>query len=543
MLVSTFIFSASPVKAQYYTATAQGSGGTYTIECIEEGTSTTGTSPQSLIYTYSHTLVFTVVPAGGQAFSYWSDGYTIYYDNPLTLPLSTTDLTLTAYFTTAGINTYDITASHDAYSTITPDGVTPVAQGSTQTYTWSASPGYYISQINVDGNVNINVNPPYAFTDIQGNHTISVYTEPIGTVNYQYIFQGPYYDDGALSSDTITATAYYVNGNPYTFSLKGPNAATTINAALPLTSITWNDSSSANYTRLISFPTTQPAIQNLRLFITDPNKPSTLYTFPLIIFTGITNAYLQVKTSVSGASYIIEQRNVSSTGSPSFVMQQYQTYTLSLTCDQGIYTQDFTAENIFSNNFILTSGSFISNTTAAPTASAARTSSTALTVKYLDPNATTTWLYVQITHLAGGNTIIDFTDNQTANTYTTTQTVDNATDYTVQIQTYRDGTITEWDIPCPVTSGSNPFAGLFNYLGTWPAGIDPAQIVAAVIIMLFLAIGSYGSAGVSCILSWIITGILMAIGWFTMGGPLFVFAGILSILVVLDESKKTAREA
>ena len=164
-------------------------------------------------------------------------------------------------------------------------------------------------------------------------------------------------------------------------------------------------------------------------------------------------------------------------------------------------------------------------------------------MKYLDPNATTTWLYVQITHLAGGNTIIDFTDNQTANTYTTTQTVDNATDYTVQIQTYRDGTITEWDIPCPVTSGSNPFAGLFNYLGTWPAGIDPAQIVAAVIIMLFLAIGSYGSAGVSCILSWIITGILMAIGWFTMGVPLFVFAGILSILVVLDESKKTAREA
>jgi TM2 domain-containing membrane protein YozV len=70
-----------------------------------------------------------------------------------------------------------------------------------------------------------------------------------------------------------------------------------------------------------------------------------------------------------------------------------------------------------------------------------------------------------------------------------------------------------------------------------------AQIGAAAIIMLFLCIGSFRSAGACCILAWIIGGIMIFLGWWVTSIPEFALAGFLSILIAIDEGKQSVREA
>jgi hypothetical protein len=84
----------------------------------------------------------------------------------------------------------------------------------------------------------------------------------------------------------------------------------------------------------------------------------------------------------------------------------------------------------------------------------------------------------------------------------------------------------------------------------WPQGMTSAQIgqiIGASIVMLFLCIGSFRSAGACCILSWIIFGILLYLGWlgavsiYTI--PQFALSGVIALLVHFSEAKDTVRES
>jgi hypothetical protein len=46
-----------------------------------------------------------------------------------------------------------------------------------------------------------------------------------------------------------------------------------------------------------------------------------------------------------------------------------------------------------------------------------------------------------------------------------------------------------------------------------------------------------------CGLAWIIAGIMVAIGWFTISIPMFAFAGVLTVIIFLTEAKETTRDA
>jgi hypothetical protein len=77
------------------------------------------------------------------------------------------------------INTYNITASSDAHSIITPGSVT-VDYGGNQQFNMTADSGYYISHVYVDGNDQGNVTS-YNFANVQDNHTITVTATPISS--------------------------------------------------------------------------------------------------------------------------------------------------------------------------------------------------------------------------------------------------------------------------------------------------------------------------------------------------------------------------
>ena len=480
---------------------------------------------------------------------------------------------MTAYFTSSGASTFYINATTDVHSAITPTGLTSVTQGNTKSFNWSASTGYFISQVIVDSNLNVNVNPPYAFTNVQANHTITIITEPITTGNYQYTFIGPYYDDGTTSTNTISAIAYWVNGVTYPFTLTGPAASTTISANAPLTLLTWNASSTLNQTRTITFMPT-PTSQSYHLFITNPNQPSFTYNFPITDFYGMTNAYLETQVSIGGTLYTVEQVNTNNIGSPNFIMQQYQTYTLTFVCTQGSYSQQFTAGSTLTNTLPVLAGAFPTTNTTYPVADAERLTSTLIGITYSDPATSTDTVNFLITHMSGDTLVIDYNDIKTG----TSQTIlwgnaDPQTSYTVTVTATISnassayGTNPQWIITVPETASANPWLGAFDWLGQYvqtmpytPTGWTGAngqqlstgliaEFVGMAIILFFLGVGSYRSSGATCIIAWLMSGILIYLGWWQngiVGGlsaiPSFALCGVIAIFITLSEAKATERE-
>ena len=578
LVCSLFLFSiltVTPVHAQYSYAYVYGSGGTYTITDVTLSTSSSGASGTFLQFIPGDQLTFQVSPAGGKAFSYWTDGsLQQFYTNPSDPTYFYGDISLTAIFTTAGVNTYYINStSADSHSVIAQAGLTGVTEGNTQQITWTVDPGYQVVEVNVDGFPYANIASPYTFTNVVANHTLTIYTEATTVANYAYTFSGPYYDDGTSSGDTISATAYWVNNVAQHFYLTEATGSITLNSNSPITTMTWNCSSTLNETRRIDFQPL-PTNQNFTLFITNPSSPSTIYTFPITDFYGMTNPFLETQVSIGGTLYTTEQVNTNNIGSPNFIMQQYQTYTLTFNCKQGSYSQQFTAGTTTTNTLPVLAGAFPTTNTTYPEADAARLSPTTIGMIYADPAISTDTVNFLITHQSGATVVIDYNNTFIGTSQNNTWTqADAATSYTVTITasisnaTSAYGSNPQWIIIVPETVQANPWLGAFDWLGQYtptlpytPTGWTGAngqqlssgliaEFVGMAIIMLFLGVGSYRSSGVTCIIAWLMSGILLYLGWWAngiTGGlsaiPSFALCGVIAIFITLSESKQTERE-
>lgn len=361
------------------------------------------------------------------------------------------------------------------------------------------------------------------------------------TTYHIYTIYGPVVQGSPLldfaNNPTIQVNMFNANntGALYTVYLN-PSGTTSqeILSSVPIEWISWNASSVLNYTATI-FPDPKDLTPNYKLFVVAQGVPTYLYTFPIADFVGMTHAYI---SDYNSAGVLEEQFSLGNINPPAFLMQQFQSYSLKITCDQGTYTQSFVAGNTLTTNLQILAGIFAETNSTTLIASATR-NNTFVTINYFDPSSNTTALTITVTHLVGTTVINDFSDTGT-NSYNAILTVDATTDYTVTI-TAQDNTglVTTWKFTLPVsTTPVNPFTGLFSFLGNWPPGLDPAQLLAAFIIMCALSVGSFKTTGFSCVLAWIITGILMVMGWYTMGIPLFAFAGVLSIFIVIQEAKQ-----
>lgn len=398
---------------------------------------------------------------------------------------------------------------------------------------------------------------------------IASLTPPIGT--YNYVLSGPYYDSGVASSDKVNITSRYVNGLPNSTLLSG--TPITIASSTPITEMTWNASTALNYTRIINFRQLN-ATQYVNIYIPNPAIPFQQYNFPITDFAGMSHAYLQTSVGNGSAQNMVEQIDLNTTGTPTFVMQQYTTYTLTFFCDQGTYSQQFVAQNIYTNTLSVLAGAFPTSNLTYPTFEAQRLNSSLIGISYIDPSYTTNWLYITITHQFGTETVTDYITNNTGNTQTILwNSADSLTDYVVTASasiasnTSVYGTTPSWAISVSKTVSANAWLGVFDWLGqhvrTMPytptgwtvangvqlTSAQIAEIVGSAIILLFLGIGSYRTAGAACILCWIASGFMIVLGWWGngVGGavgalPTFAFSGFIAIMVHMSEGKDTARE-
>lgn len=380
---------------------------------------------------------------------------------------------------------------------------------------------------------------------------------------YTYTFHAPYYEDGGVANANISLAVLWVNGTTLRFDMSGDGVTantTSFTSEYMAYQVLWNASSALNYTRVIDFA--GETEEEYIFYIPSPQVPSGIYSFSVADFASMRNPWIQSSISTNGTdSNVVERRNLNATDTVSFVMAQYGTYTITIGCDAGSFTQLFTAENSFYTNIPVLAGVFPLTNSTVPTFSASRLNSSLIGISYSDPSENTDWLSVNITHINGASTIYDYFTNNTGSSQSILWNLAaSSRAYKVEGIASINGELTTWKVTVAKAPLTNPWEGVFDWLGQeiptlpyyttgYPDGMTTEQIgqlVAAVIITFFLCIGSFRSVGACCVLAWIVGGIMLALGW--MGGtiyaslPMFGLAGFLSILIVVQEGKETVRE-
>jgi hypothetical protein len=363
---------------------------------------------------------------------------------------------------------------------------------------------------------------------------------------YTYWFRGPYSlsPNGELATgNQILVTASWVNDTSFSFMLNGTISeyqlgVTSLNQ---ISEVTWNASSALNFTSTMQLqPIAANSVVYIPLYIPSSNEPATFYSFQVTDFVGVTNPWITVSANVNGIGQDpIYTMPLNNTGTPSFLLQQFHTYSITISSDQGSFTQNFIAGLTYSNSIQILQGMFPTGNFTILTASANRLTNSTININYYDPSSNTSSLTITVTHLEGASVINDETYTpSTTTSYNLILTVDASTDYTVTITSISEGVTSSWKIavPAPIIA-TNPFNGLFNFLGNWPAGIDPAQLIGAFIVMCFLGVGSFRSTGFSCVMGFIIGGILTAMGWLQIGVPILALGGFLAIWIAVQEAK------
>jgi hypothetical protein len=380
------------------------------------------------------------------------------------------------------------------------------------------------------------------------------------TTYYTYTFHGPFYEDGTAAAANVSCALLYVNSTIYRFYMNstfGTYSNLTITSTSPAQQIIWNASSALNYTRRYDF---LPNITSdtVNLYVPSPLTPAYIYSFSISDFYGMINPYLESSISTDGlTSHAVERWNLNSSGTVTFVMAQSGTYTLTFICNQGTYAQSFTAGSTFTNSLTILAGAIpVANATLGLNvyAEAVRLNETAVGILYTDSSNSTSALNILITHKDGVTSVNDYLYSTPSNALTLIwNDGDVDKDYYINVTSTSNGQVYEWDLIAASNQFVNPMSGLFDWLGKnvrtmpqvstgWPTQngitLDPAQLIAAFLIILGLAVGSYFSTGASCVIAWVIAGVMLYLHWWQGSIPMLSLAFFFTILILIDEYKK-----
>jgi uncharacterized repeat protein (TIGR02543 family) len=127
-------------------------------------------TPDLVQYDSGRTVQLTPVGATGYHFVNWT-GDATGADDPLSIIMDS-NKTINASF---AINTYVLTPSAYSHGTISPSTPVTVNYNDSQRFTFSASAGYHIDSILIDG-IKVDSSDGYTFANVSSNHTIVVKT-------------------------------------------------------------------------------------------------------------------------------------------------------------------------------------------------------------------------------------------------------------------------------------------------------------------------------------------------------------------------------
>ena len=143
------------------------------------GTVTPSTSGRTFKIPNSVPDIYLTATAGsGYTFNKFTVNSADSTQSPLTVTMDSDKSATAAFAAVPPVtpSTHYITTSSDTHSAISPNGTVPVPSGGSQTFTFSADAGYYVSSVTVDGtSLPAAVSLGYhTFTNVMANHTITV---------------------------------------------------------------------------------------------------------------------------------------------------------------------------------------------------------------------------------------------------------------------------------------------------------------------------------------------------------------------------------
>ncbi len=171
---------------------------------------------------------YTITPSSGNTIAdVLVDGVSIGSTSSYTFTNVTTNHAISASFR---MITYEISASAGAGGSVSPAGSTIKGIGSNQEYTIAPDPGYFISDVLVDG-ASVGARASYTFTNLQANHSINAVFMFADTTPDPFVFvdQADVKPGALASSNTVTVLGinvptiisisggeYSINGGTFT---------------------------------------------------------------------------------------------------------------------------------------------------------------------------------------------------------------------------------------------------------------------------------------------------------------------------------------
>jgi hypothetical protein len=365
---------------------------------------------------------------------------------------------------------------------------------------------------------------------------------------YRYIIHGPYYEDGNVANQVVTATFETENQGfeIYTFNGTDGNADTyTIDLEQRGLSLSWNCSSTyLNTTRIINLRQ-DLTFEELWLYV--PNfstEAAQYYTFSVADMTGINWGYLEALQYVSGQQQIIERRDVKQTYEINFYMIWGRTYTMRLITDRGTHVYGtFTAASNTQVSFFITADMFPTTSTALNVnVTGVRNNTTWISGSYADGQTETLWVQWSVKHKSGQTWIVDDTVNNTGDSQTYNWYDASASqDYVLEVYAMRSSGACNYTFSLPKPVDENPWAALDSLFGDW-GPVKGREVIGVIIVLMFLGAGSYASLSIGLVLSWIVAAILVLKGFMSIPFSLLGLSLVIAIFAVISEAKKRERE-
>ena len=374
--------------------------------------------------------------------------------------------------------------------------------------------------------------------DDSGIAYITCWMSPARVVKYQtgvegnYVLYGAYNEVGARDG-TINVTAYHVGGGSQTFELDGSHTLYTQPVVLEF---------SLGYNQSRTYYIKDDAEE---IYVFKPYEPYDIYYFSISDFIGITNGYLETLINVNGTQRVVERWSLNILNDLPFTLSWARIYQIRLVCDQGTHVfGSYMAKETKYFNLIVVQGMFPTTYPGLDlSVKAKRMNSTWIQTNYTDNDEETSWLQIQIKYKSGHSWVTAYTSSN----YTVFPVQDNwylavsTTDYVTYVTASRDEESKTWSFSCPhVAEGTNPWDDLLDGLGDWP--IPAENVIGLFLVLAVLAVSSYWSMPLGCILATIMAGFLTYIRWLNIGWDLIALAFSVGILAYIAVAKKEERE-
>jgi len=362
---------------------------------------------------------------------------------------------------------------------------------------------------------------------------------PVPKVNasttYDYDLAGAYNEEG-YREGAINCTLYYIDNSSSTFTLDG-----TYNVSSSSEGIAFKFDLGYNESRTYYLIEGQ----NETIYVIKPTSPYYTYSFYVIDYIGVKDAYLETLININGTDRVVERWKLDVLNALPFTCSWGSVYKLRLVCDRGIaYLPSFVAGATMENTIAITSELFPSTETdiSGIQVNSVRNNITWITTTYYDSDGNTSWVYVAI-YQFGNSTPIQTTNVSSSSLTWHWYGADPELDYYVYILANHDVRgLLDWTIVLPTEfeNDENPWDILDTILGAFP--IDPKNLIGLGIVLLCFATFSNRNISVGLVVGIIIAMILTYIGWLDFNWAWLTSSLAIAVLVGLAIEKERMKQ-